>query len=78
MHLWAHIAPICRATGIPKSPSSRGCCARDAGSVGLEEVELVDRVFVDGTSDDDEESKKKAARNEDERGEREDRSCRTS
>jgi len=60
---------------VPERPSSQRCCAGDAGGVGLEEVELVGWVMVDGTGDENEKGEEKAACDEDERDEREDRSC---
>lgn len=48
--MWADIAPVGFPACIPKSPSGDSGSARDGGGVGLEEVELVGWIFVDGTT----------------------------
>ena len=50
MYVWADIAPVGFPACIPKSPSGDSGSARDGGGVGLEEVELVGWIFVDGTT----------------------------
>ena len=68
------ITAISDAAGIPESPPCGRCCPWYAGRRGLEEVELVGRVFVHGATDENEEGEEKGACDEDERHEAENRS----
>lgn len=51
VHLRARIAAVDDAAGVPEGPARGGCRAGDVGRGGLEEVELVGGVFVDGAAD---------------------------
>lgn len=48
--MWASIAAIGITACIPKGPSRCSRSAGDGGSVGLEEVELIDWILIDGTT----------------------------
>lgn len=50
MDVWAVIAAIEVAAGVPEGPARGGCRSLDAGCVGFEEVELVRWVVVDRTA----------------------------
>ncbi len=55
MYFRTHVVSVCDSACIPEGPSCRSCCAGDAGGVGLQEVEFIGRIVVDGTGDEDEE-----------------------
>ncbi len=74
MYVGANIAPVGITAGIPKSPPRCTWSAWDGGSVGLEEVELIGWIFVDGTTNDNEKHQKKSSSDEDDRNNGEGRS----
>lgn len=71
----ARIAPTRNTASIPERPSRGRCCAGDTSGCGLEEVELVGRIFADCAADDGEEDQQETACYEDERDNGKDGSC---
>ena len=65
--MWASITPVGITACVPESPSGGTRSAGDGGGVGLEEIELICWVLVDGTTDNNEEHQKKSSSDEDER-----------
>lgn len=71
MYFGANIAPIGITTCIPKSPPGCSWGTWDGRGVGLKEVELVDRILVDSTTNYDEKHQKQSSSDKDERDDRE-------
>ena len=66
MYVWANIAPIGITASIPESPAGGSRSAWNGGSVGLEEIELIDWIFIDSTTNHDKKHKKNGSCDEDE------------
>ena len=69
VYVWTNIAPIGITACIPEGPSGGGGSAGDGGGVGLEEVELIGWILIDGTTNDNQKHEEKSSGDEDERDE---------
>ena len=76
MHFPTHVAPRgVDAAGVPEGPSRQGGRAGDLGGGGLEKVDLVGRVVVDGAGEEGEEDEEAGAGDQDEGSESEGCAC---